>query len=85
MTLNKEAYKEFENIVGSKNISDSEVITNVYAYNWCMEIFNYMDDKEPVPFSSVPLAVILPSTTVEVQRLVRLCNKHKIQFKAQSK
>jgi len=85
MTLKKEVYREFEKIVGSKNINDSDVVTNVYAYNWCMEIFNYMDGKEPIPFSSVPMAVILPSTTVEVQKLVKLCNKHKIQFKAQSK
>ena len=54
MVLKKEIYKEFEKVVGSENINDGEVITNVYAYNWCMEIFNYMDGKEPIPFSPVP-------------------------------
>ncbi len=84
MVLKKEIYKDFEKIVGTKNINDGEVMTNVYAYNWCMEIFNYMDDKEPIPFSPVPKAIILPSTTEEVQNLVKLCNKYGIQFKIQS-
>ena len=84
MVLKKEIYKDFEKIVGTENINDGEVMTNVYAYNWCMEIFNYMDDKEPIPFSPVPKAIILPSTTEEVQNLVKLCNKYGIQFKIQS-
>ena len=84
MVLEKEIFKEFENIVGIGNIDDGEVITNVYAYNWCMEIFNYMEDKEPIPFSPIPKAVILPSSTEEVQKIVELCNKYGIVFKAQS-
>ncbi len=84
MVLKKEIYKDFEKIVGTENINDGEVMTNVYAYNWCMEIFNYMDDKEPIPFSPVPKAIILPSTTEEVQNIVKLCNKYGIQFKVQS-
>ncbi|MFX1387853.1 MAG: FAD-dependent oxidoreductase, partial [Promethearchaeota archaeon] len=84
MTLEKEIFKEFEDIVGVGNIDDSEVITNVYAYNWCTEIFNYMEGKDPIPFSPVPKAVILPSTSEEVQKIVKLCNKYKIKFKAQS-
>ncbi|MHA1437032.1 MAG: FAD-binding oxidoreductase [Promethearchaeota archaeon] len=82
--LDKEIYKEFENIVGSKNINDSDVITNCYAYNWCQEIFNYLHDDAPTPFSNMPLAVILPSTTEEVQKIVKLCNKYDFQFKGQS-
>ena len=84
MVLEKEILKEFENVVGPSNISDGEVITQCYAYNWCQEIFNYMHDKEPIPFSDVPKAVLLPSTTEEVQQIVKLCNKHKIMIKAQS-
>ncbi|MBY8989283.1 MAG: FAD-binding oxidoreductase [Candidatus Lokiarchaeota archaeon] len=84
MTLEKEILKEFEVVVGEENVDDGDVITNVYAYNWCMEIFNYMDDKEPIPFSPTPKAVILPSSTEEVQDIVKLCNKYGILFKAQS-
>ncbi|MFX1566780.1 MAG: FAD-binding oxidoreductase [Promethearchaeota archaeon] len=84
MVLEKEKFKEFEDVVGVGYIDDSEVMTNVYAYNWCMEIFNYMEDKEPIPFSPIPKAVILPSTTEEVQQIIKLCNKYGITFKAQS-
>ncbi len=84
MVLEKEAFKEFQNVVGVGNIEDGNVITNVYAYNWCMEIFNYMEGKDPVPFSPIPKAVVLPSTTEEVQQVVKLCNKYGIVFKAQS-
>ncbi len=84
MVLERAIFKEFEDIVGVGNIDDGDVITNVYAYNWCMEIVNYMDDKEPIPFSPIPKAVILPSSTEEVQKIVKLCNKYKIQIKIQS-
>ncbi len=84
MVLEKEILKKFQDIVGSKNVNDGEVITNAYSYNWCMEYVNYMEDKEPIPFSPIPKAVILPSSTEEVQEVVKLCNKYRIQFKAQS-
>ncbi|MHA2367055.1 MAG: FAD-binding protein, partial [Candidatus Hodarchaeales archaeon] len=84
MVLETQVFKEFEEVVGVGNINDGDVITNVYAFNWCMEIFNYMDDKEPIPFSPVPKAVVLPSCTEEVQQIVKLCNKYGIVFKAQS-
>ncbi len=84
MTLDKEILKEFVDVVGKENIDDGEVMTNAYAYNWCQEIFNYMEGKEPIPFSAIPKAVILPSSTEEVQKVVKLCNKYGIKFKAQS-
>jgi len=84
MVLESKIFKEFEDIVGIGNINDGEVITNTYAYNWCMEIFNYMEGKEPTPFSPTPKAVILPSNTEEVQKIVKLCNKYGLVFKSQS-
>ncbi|MFX1275590.1 MAG: FAD-binding oxidoreductase [Promethearchaeota archaeon] len=84
MVLNQEIYSEFESVVGPKNINGGEVITEAYAYNWCMELINYMDGKEPIPYSPRPKAVLLPSTTEEVQRIIQLCNKYGMQFKAQS-
>lgn len=82
--LEKAVLKEFESVVGPNNIDDGEVITGAYAYNWCQEFVNFMEDKEPIPFSPIPKAVILPSNTEEVQKIVKLCNKYKIQFKVQS-
>jgi len=84
MALDKEILKEFVEVVGKENIDDGEVMTNAYAYNWCMEIFNYMEGKEPIPFSPIPKAVVLPSSTEEVAQIVKLCNKYGIKFKAQS-
>jgi glycolate oxidase len=84
MVLEKEQFKEFENVVGKGNIDDGEVMTNAYAYNWCIEIFNYMHNKPITPFSPIPKAVILPSSTDEVQKVVKLCNRYGIKFKAQS-
>jgi glycolate oxidase len=84
MVLEQEILKEFEDVVGKENINDGEVVTQCYSYNWCMEIFNYMEGKEPIPFSPIPKAVILPSSTEEVQKVVKLCNKYGIKFKAQS-
>ena len=74
MVLEKTILKEFQDVVGTENINDGEVMTNAYAYNWCMEIFNYMEGKEPIPFSPIPKAVVLPSSTDEVQKIVKLCN-----------
>jgi glycolate oxidase len=82
--LKEEILEDFRKIVGKENVDDSEVMTNAYSYNWCMEFVNYMEGKEPIPFSPIPKAVILPSNVEEVQQIVKLCNKYGIQFKAQS-
>ncbi len=82
--LEKSVLKKFQAVVGEHNVNDGEIITNAYAYNWCVEITNYMEDKEPIPFSPIPKAVILPSSTEEVVNIVKLCNKYQIKFKAQS-
>ena len=62
MALNKEVYREFEDVVGVENICDDPAIMPAYHNN---------------EFA----AVILPGNTAEVQAVVRLCNKHKIQFR----
>lgn len=84
MVLQKEVFKEFEDIVGIGNINDGEVITDAYAFNWCLEQVNCMEGKEPIPYSPRPKAVLLPSSTEEVQKIVQTCNKYGIQIKAQS-
>lgn len=82
--LEPEILKEFQGVVGTENVDDSDIMTNAYAFNWCIEFINYMEGKDPIPFSPLPKAVILPSNTQEVQQIVQLCNKNGIQFKAQS-
>ncbi|MFX1317153.1 MAG: FAD-binding oxidoreductase [Promethearchaeota archaeon] len=84
MVLEKQVLKELQEILGLENVNDGEVITNAYSYNWCTEIVNYMEGEEPIPFSVIPKAVTLPSSSEEVQKIVKLCNKYGLQFKAQS-
>ncbi|MHA1427369.1 MAG: FAD-binding oxidoreductase, partial [Candidatus Helarchaeota archaeon] len=87
MVLEKKVYEEFVRVLGPENISDNDVITDTYAYNWCVEFLNVMDGKEGEDvhgFYYRPEAVVLPSTTEEVQLIVKLCNKHGLKFKAQS-
>ena len=82
--LEKEIFKLFEKIVGVRNINDGEVITQSYAYNWCMEVFNYIEDDSPCQFGKVPKAVLLPSSTEQVQAIVKLCNNYNIKIKCHS-
>jgi len=64
MTINRQAYREIEDVLGPENISDDVAIRDAYRSNW--------------------LTVVLPGSTEEVQAVVKLCNKHKIPFLAQS-
>jgi glycolate oxidase len=68
MVLKREIYKALEDVVGPENISEASVILGSYA------------QRARPRFE----AVTLPKTTEEVQAIVRLCNKFKVQFKASS-
>ena len=80
MALSKEAYRALEDIVGPDYISDDPALLDSYIY--------------PQNATSVHLgpyyhiytprggAVMLPGTTEEVQKIVQVCNKYRIKFKA---
>ncbi|MHA1309699.1 MAG: FAD-binding oxidoreductase [Candidatus Helarchaeota archaeon] len=84
MKIDKKILNEIQDIVGKENATDNEVILESYTYNWCVEFINVMEGNEPIPFWHKPIAVVLPSTTEEVQKFVKLCNKYHLKFKAQS-
>lgn len=77
MTLKKEQYAAFEDVVGAENISSDPAILDAYARRSCIMggPDNFMPRYE---------AVVLPQGTREVQAIVRLCNRFKLQFKASS-
>ena len=77
MALKKDIYRELEDILGPDNISDEPAILDSYAWRSC--IIAGLDKFVP-RFE----AVTLPKDTAEVQAIVKLCNKHGIQFKASS-
>jgi glycolate oxidase len=74
MALKRDFYKALEDILGPENVSDSPAITETYA--------------NPVRHGLAVAprfeAITLPNSTEQVQAIVKLCNKHKVQFKASS-
>jgi hypothetical protein len=82
MTLPRRVYKALEDIVGPANISDDPAVLDSYRYSLAhtaIHLGPYFDTYTPRG-----AAVLLPGTTEEVQAIVRLCNQHKIRFKASS-
>nr|WP_320132684.1 FAD-binding oxidoreductase [uncultured Holophaga sp.] len=78
MTLAPEIYQAFEDVVGKRNISQDKGVLESYRCITSQSSAHYgpFDHKTPLP-----QAVIMPGTTEEVQKLVKLCNQYKIQFK----
>ncbi len=77
MAITKEQYRAFEDVVGPENISADPVI--LYSYSWRSGLYAGVEKFTP-RFE----AVVLPQMTEEVQAIVRLCNRFKLQFKASS-
>jgi hypothetical protein len=82
MPLAKEIYQEFESIVGAEYISDDPSILEAYIYPQ-MATSLHLGPYYRV-YTPRPGAVILPQTTIEVQKIVKLCNKYKLKFKVSS-
>src|SRR3972149_4486328 len=77
MALDRSIYRAFEDVVGPENIADAPVILDSYAWRSGLV-------ATPVKFVPRFEAVTLPKDTGEVQAIVRLCNRFKLQFKASS-
>ncbi len=77
MALKRDQYTAFEDVLGPASISEDPVILDSYAWRSCQMagLDKFMPRFE---------AVVLPQNTGEVQSIVRLCNKFKLQFKASS-
>ena len=79
MALSKEIYAAFEAVVGKNNISQDPGVLQTYRCKASQSSAHYGPYNHITP---MPQAVILPGSTKEVQGVVRLCNKYKIEFKA---
>jgi len=84
MELDNDLYEKFVKIVGNKNISMDPVIRQGYAYNWGNDLINLKREKESTLFVDAPIAVILPGSTEEVQKVLKLLDEVGLKFKAQS-
>lgn len=81
MTLTRELYSEFEEIVGKRNISEEPAVLETYRCISSQSSAHYgpYDMKTPKP-----MAVLLPGSTEQVQKIIQICNREKIDFKASS-
>ena len=82
MTLSKNVYKAFEDIVGTTNISDDPAVLDSYRYSLAHTAIHLGPYYNT--FTPRGAAVLMPGSTEEVQAIVKLCNKYKIKFKASS-
>ncbi|MGD8455187.1 MAG: FAD-binding oxidoreductase [Anaerolineales bacterium] len=81
-SLSKKVYKAFEDIVGADNISIDPAVLDSYRYSLAHTAIHLGPYYNT--FTPRGLAVLMPGSTEEVQAIVKLCNKHKIKFKASS-
>ena len=79
MALSNDEYQSFEDIVGADNISNDPVILKAYTYplRAPASLPPYYGKSRPAP-----VAVVMPSSTDEVQAIVRMCNRYKLKCKA---
>lgn len=73
----EEACRELEAIVGSQWIStDPNITWSSYGQGWGFEVYYLQGISQP------PGAVILPKSTEEIARIVKVCNRYDLPFKA---
>jgi glycolate oxidase len=75
--ISDQPYAEMEGVLGKENISRDPAVCDSYAWQPAINLATE-------PWIPRPAAVALPKTTEEVQQLVKICNKHKIKYKAHS-
>jgi glycolate oxidase len=73
--ISDEAYSAIEAAVGEENASRHPAVLDSYA-------FQPFENHTSAPWITRPVAVALPSTTDEVQEVVRACNAHDLKHKA---
>ncbi|UCD59104.1 MAG: FAD-binding oxidoreductase [Candidatus Hydrogenedentota bacterium] len=74
------AYDAFKSILGAENVTRDPCILDAYTYQWQGEMAG--DSTRFGPHR--PVCVTLPSTTEEVQAVVKACNRYGLKFKAHS-
>jgi len=79
MTLDRDFYRYLEDVLGPENISEDPVV--IESYSFPIRATTVVDRNAYLPRFE---AITLPKDTREVQTIVKLCNKYKVQFKASS-
>ena len=76
--LSPEVYSELEAVVGKRWISEQRSLVETYS-KLSIEGMTFVR-KHQKDETAIPACVILPETTEEVQKIVIICNTHKIPF-----
>ncbi len=82
MAFTKEIYRILEDIVGPRNISDDAAV--LVAYQFPLSVTSIHLGPFYRARTPRPAAVLLPGSAEEVRKIVVVCNRHKIKYKAAS-
>ncbi len=74
--IKDEAYNEFVAALGAENVSREPAVLDGYAWQ------PTNNDNPEGNWVIRPVAAVLPSSTEEVQEVVRVCNRHALKFRA---
>jgi len=74
MSIAREAYQALESIVSPEHISEDPVTCRAYNAK------SYRSETAFKLICTLPECVVLPKTTEEVQRIVKVCNRYKIPY-----
>ncbi|GAB4340828.1 MAG: hypothetical protein Kow0099_17000 [Candidatus Abyssubacteria bacterium] len=78
--MTNDAYSALVSVLGKENVSRDPGVLDAYTFQWMGEMAG--DATRFGPFR--PACVTLPSTTEEVQAIIKTCNRHGLKFKAHS-
>lgn len=82
--MDNEVYKKFESVLGPENITQDPCMLDSYRYQWNMAESGRIADSATRLVPNRAECITLPSTTKEVQAIVKLCNRYNLKFKAHS-
>jgi len=74
MSIPKEAYRALGSIVGPEHISEDPVTCRAYRTK------SYRRETAYETICMTPECVVMPKTTDEVQRIVKVCNRYRIPY-----
>jgi len=73
-----EIYKEIEEAIGKDNITEDRATVECYS-KFGIDITGYLKKHAKDP-SNIPACIVLPDSTEDIQKIVRIANKYKIPF-----
>jgi glycolate oxidase len=82
--MDKNVYRKFESVLGPENVTQDPCLLDSYRYQWIMAEAGREIKSASRLLPHRAECVTLPSTTEEVQAIVKLCNRYNLRFKAHS-